>query len=211
MALFPFLLLFARSFFAPRLEMMAEILALRQQLAILNRTAKRPSLRSQDRLFWIALSRFWRDWRSALLIVKPETVIKWHRQGFRLYWRWKSKAGRPGRPRIDAEIRVLAIVPLRSIEDGLLRRDSYDSLQTGHQLSTIQIATTKRKLASAQSIKAVFIRKMNFLLWTGSRAQYRRLDKKLHGNPSSRWRSWVELLPSETFTPSPASQGSFGA
>jgi putative transposase len=107
MALFPFLLLLARSFFAPRLELMAEILALRQQLAILNRTAKRPSLRFQDRLFWIALSRFWRDWRSALLIVKPETVINWHRQGFRLYWRWKSKAGRPGRPRIDAEIREL--------------------------------------------------------------------------------------------------------
>src|SRR5499433_2705612 len=107
MALFPFLLLLARSFFAPRLELMAEILALRQQLAILNRTAKRPSLRFQDRLFWIALSRFWRDWLSALLIVKPETVIKWHRQGFRLYWRWISKAGRPGRPRIDAEIREL--------------------------------------------------------------------------------------------------------
>jgi putative transposase len=107
MALFPFLLLLERSFFAPRLELMAEILALRQQLAILNRTAKRPSLRVQDRLFWIALSRFWRDWRSALLIIKPETVIKWHRQGFRLYWRWKSKADRLGRPRIDAEIREL--------------------------------------------------------------------------------------------------------
>jgi putative transposase len=86
---------------------MAEILALRQQLAILNRTAKRPSLGVQDRLFWIAISRFWRDWRSAMLIVKPETVIKWHRQGFRLYWLWKSKSGRPGRPRIDTEIREL--------------------------------------------------------------------------------------------------------
>src|SRR5262249_38342564 len=76
MALFPHLFSFARSFFTPRLELMAEILALRHQLAILNRRAKRPSLRFQDRLFWIALSRFWRDWRSALLIVKPETVIK---------------------------------------------------------------------------------------------------------------------------------------
>src|SRR5215468_8648445 len=107
MALFPLLFSIARSFFAPRLELMAEVLALRQQLAILNRTAKRPSLRFQDRLFWIALARFWRNWRSALLIVKPETVIKWHRQGFRLYWRWKSKAGRPGGPRIVAEIREL--------------------------------------------------------------------------------------------------------
>jgi hypothetical protein len=47
------------------------------------------------------------SWRSPLLIVKPDTVIKWHRQGFRLYWRWKSKARHPGRPRIDAEIRNL--------------------------------------------------------------------------------------------------------
>ena len=107
MALFPLLFSLARSFFAPRLELMAETLALRQQLAILNRTANRPSLRFQDRLFWGALAKCWQDWRSALLIVKPETVIKWHRQGFRLYWRWKSKTGRPGRPRIDAEIREL--------------------------------------------------------------------------------------------------------
>jgi putative transposase len=107
MALFPLIFSLARSLFAPRLELMVEILALRQQLAILNRTTKRPSLRFQDRLFWATLLRFWRDWRSAPLIVKLEAVIKWHRQGFRLYWRWKSKAGRPGRPRIDAEIREL--------------------------------------------------------------------------------------------------------
>jgi putative transposase len=106
-ALFPLLFSRARSFFAPRLELIAHILALRQQPAILNRTAKRPSLRFQDRLFWVTLAKCWQDWRYALLIVKPETVIKWHRQGFRLYWRWKSKTGRPGRPRIDANIREL--------------------------------------------------------------------------------------------------------
>src|SRR5499433_3068562 len=77
MALFPLLFSLVRSFFTPRLELMAEILALRQQLAILNRTAKRPSLRFQDRLFWVTLAKCWQDWRSALLIVKPETVIKW--------------------------------------------------------------------------------------------------------------------------------------
>jgi hypothetical protein len=75
MALFPLLFSLARSFFAPRLELMAEILALRQQLAILNRTANRPSLRFQDRLFSVTLAECWQDWRSALLIVKPETVI----------------------------------------------------------------------------------------------------------------------------------------
>src|SRR5262245_42359510 len=80
MTLFPLLFSLARSFFAPRLELIAEVLALRQQLAILNRTAKRPSLHFQDRLFWIALAKIWQGWRSHLLIVKPETVIKWHRQ-----------------------------------------------------------------------------------------------------------------------------------
>jgi hypothetical protein len=84
MALFPFLLFLARPFIAPRLELMAEILALRQQLAILNRTTKCPSLRFQDRQFWVTLARFCLDWRSAQLIVKPETAIKWHRQ--RVQW-----------------------------------------------------------------------------------------------------------------------------
>ena len=107
MPLFPFLLTLARSFFVPRVELMAEILALRQQLAILNRTTKRPSLRFRDRLFWIVLARFWQSWRSPLLIVKPDTVIKWHCQGFRLYWRWKSKSSLPGRPQIGPEIRNL--------------------------------------------------------------------------------------------------------
>jgi hypothetical protein len=73
MDLFPLLLSLARSFFVPRLELIAEIFALRQQLAILNRTTKRPSLRFQDRLFWVTLAKWWSDWRSALLIVKPET------------------------------------------------------------------------------------------------------------------------------------------
>jgi hypothetical protein len=63
---------------------MAKVLALRQQPAILNRTAKRRSLRFQDRLFWGTLARFWQDWRSALLIVKPEIVIKKHASTLRL-------------------------------------------------------------------------------------------------------------------------------
>jgi len=63
-----------------------EILALRQPLAVLQRrTIKRPSLRTADRLLWVMLSRVWEQWRSALVIVKPETVIAWQRKGFRLY------------------------------------------------------------------------------------------------------------------------------
>jgi hypothetical protein len=53
---------------------------------------------------WICLSRLWCDWRSALAIVKPETVVAWHRAGFRLFWTWKVRRGQPGRPVISLEI-----------------------------------------------------------------------------------------------------------
>ena len=85
----------------------AENLALRQQLAILEQRSKRPRLRKRDRIFWTWLARFSSDWRSVLMIVQAETVVRWHRQGFRLYWRWKSRAGKVGRPTMDAEIRSL--------------------------------------------------------------------------------------------------------
>ena len=99
-------ILFFRSLFVSRLSLAAEIIALRQQLLVLNRTVKRPKLRQRDRLFWAYLSRLWKEWRDALIIVKPDTVIKWHRESFGLYWRWKSKAP-TGRPPIDKEIREL--------------------------------------------------------------------------------------------------------
>jgi putative transposase len=100
------LFLLLRSLILPRLTLAAEILALRQQLAVLNRTVKRPQLRERDRLFWVMLSRLWEDWREVLIIVKPNTVVKWHREGFRIYWKWKSRAP-VGRPRIDKDIRDL--------------------------------------------------------------------------------------------------------
>jgi len=84
-----------------------ENLALRHQLAVLQRTAKRPRLRRADRALWVLLSRFWSGWRESLTIVQPETVIRWHREGFRLYWRWKSRPGRTGWPELPAEIRDL--------------------------------------------------------------------------------------------------------
>src|SRR5262245_35299281 len=100
------LFLLIRSLIAPRTALAAENLALRQQPAVLNRKIHRPQLRRRDRFFLVILSQTWKNWREVLIIVKPETVIKWHRQGFRLYWRWKSKAS-VGRPKIDKEIREL--------------------------------------------------------------------------------------------------------
>ncbi len=99
--------IFVRSFVRSQAELAAENLALRKQLAILEHKSKRPRLRKRDRIFWTWLSRLWSNWRSVLVIVQPETVVRWHQQGFRLYWRWKSRAGKVGRPRVDAEIRKL--------------------------------------------------------------------------------------------------------
>lgn len=65
-------------------DLALENLVLRQQLAILKRPKKRPQIRKKDRLFWIMLCRFWSNWRQALIVVKPETVIRWHRKGFNL-------------------------------------------------------------------------------------------------------------------------------
>jgi putative transposase len=97
----------ARSFLVPRASLQLEIVALRHQLNVLHRSEQgRLQLNRVDRLFWVWLCRIWSGWRSALVIVKPETVLAWHRKGFRLYWKWKSKCG-PGRPEVSAEVRAL--------------------------------------------------------------------------------------------------------
>jgi hypothetical protein len=88
-------------------EIALENLALRQQLTVFKRRCPRPRLQKTDRLFWLCLSRTWRDWRRALIIVKPETVVSWHRKGFRLFWTWISKRKRRGRPEALPEIRAL--------------------------------------------------------------------------------------------------------
>ena len=83
--------------------MQAEILALRHQLIVLQRTQKKKRLilRPADRWLWVWLSRLWSGWRSALIMVKPATVVAWHRQGFRWYWTWKVRHGRTGRPTLS--------------------------------------------------------------------------------------------------------------
>src|ERR1700680_1786664 len=85
-----------------------ENLALRHQIGVLRRSAKnRPALTVADRVFWAWLSGAWADWKSALVIVKPETVIAWHRKGFRLFWTWKVRHGQTGRPPVSCETRDL--------------------------------------------------------------------------------------------------------
>jgi hypothetical protein len=97
----------ASAAFKSRAALHLENLALRHQLGVLHRSVKRPKLTPPDRLLWVWLREIWNNWRSALVIVKPETVITWHRQGFRLFWIWKVRRGRPGRPVVPRDVRGL--------------------------------------------------------------------------------------------------------
>jgi putative transposase len=98
----------ASSALKTRAALQLENIALRHQISVLQRSAKkRPTLHASDRLLWVWLSRVWKDWRSALIIVKPETVVAWHRKAFRLFWTWKIRRGKPGRPPVPREIRDL--------------------------------------------------------------------------------------------------------
>jgi len=96
---------YCRAFFVGRHRFGLEIAALSQQLVVCKRKRPRPLLRNLDRLFWFGLRQWWTGWASALIIVRAETVVSWHRAGFRLFWRLRS---RPlGRPKIRDEIQEL--------------------------------------------------------------------------------------------------------
>src|SRR3989441_7092239 len=94
-------------FFGGHRQLALETLALRQQLAVYKRTLPRPKLRTMDRLVWVGLARVWAGWRQALVIVSPETVLRWQRRRFREYW--TNLSGRPtgGRPPVNAQIKAL--------------------------------------------------------------------------------------------------------
>ena len=90
-----------------RRDVTLENLVLRHQLDVALRANRNPGLRDRDRIFWVWVRRLWpRGWRHHLLLVQPETVLRWHRKGWRLYWSWKSRTSL-GRPRLSGEVRDL--------------------------------------------------------------------------------------------------------
>jgi len=88
-------------------SLVLENLALRHQLVVLQRTVRRPRLRTTDRLFWVLLSRLRAGWTDAISVVQPATVIRWQRTAFQLFWTWKSGRNGPGRPAVAPEVRAL--------------------------------------------------------------------------------------------------------
>jgi transposase InsO family protein len=98
---------FLRSFVRRDTALLLENLVLRHQLQVVLRSNPRPRLRNRDRILWVWIRRFCPgSWQRHLVVVRPETVIRWHRRGWRLYWTWRSRA-RFGRPRLTPEVRAL--------------------------------------------------------------------------------------------------------
>jgi putative transposase len=120
----------------------AENIALRHQLTVLQRThqTKRPVLKPRDRCLGVWLSRLWSNWRSALIIVKPETVIGWHRQGFRWYWTWKIRHGKPGRPQVPKDTRDLIRTMSRENPIWGAPRIHSELMKLGIQISEASVA-----------------------------------------------------------------------
>jgi hypothetical protein len=145
------------SLFKTSVELRLENLALRHQLGVLRRSApKRVKLMPADRILWVWLRRVWADWKSALLIVKPETVIAWHRKGFRLYWTWRVRRGKPGRPALPQEVRDLIRMMSRNnpmwgaprIHGELLKTRNRDHRTDGSQIHVAKSQASFTDLAN---------------------------------------------------------------
>ena len=180
----------------PRSELLLEIAALRHQLDVLCRQNRRPKLKRGDRMFWIWLKRTWPAWRSALVIVQPETVLRWHRDGYRAYWRWKSKA-KHGRPRI----------PQQHI--AFIRRISSEHPEWGEDRIALEL---KLKLGIDHSTST--IRRYGALSTTGSTACSESWASRYRMGPQMRtlvWSAlWVPLNENASATSFSRPRGIFG-
>lgn len=126
----------------PQASLVAENLALRQQLAVLRRAAPRPRLRPVDRAFWVVLSRTWSRWAETVVLVKPETVIGWHRRGVVRFWARRSRCA--GRPSLDPVIVELIVRMARDNPTWSRRRISSELAKLGHVVSKDTVARYMR-------------------------------------------------------------------
>ena len=144
-----FIFEFLRLIFRSKQGIVLENLALRQQLAVQQRSIKRPKIKNTDRIFWVWLSRIWNDWRSSLIIVKPPTVIGWHKKGFKLYWKRKSR--RVGRPNIDWELIKLIRKLQKENSTWTAQRIQGELVKLGLDVSDNTVAKYMRKSKSDDS------------------------------------------------------------
>ena len=131
-----------------RADLVAENVALRHQLSCLKHRKKRPKLRPLDRALWVVLARSWSRWKELLVMVKPATVVAWHKKGFRLFWRWKSRKRGPGRPRVHKDVRKLIVeMAVANVGWGAPRIHG-ELLKLGIEISEISVSRYMPKRAA---------------------------------------------------------------
>jgi len=166
--MFRFLILIFRFLVCPASvkELALENLALRQQLAVMKRQCPRPRLRRTDRWFWVWLLRAWPNWRKVLLLVRPETVIGWHRRGFRLFWTWICWRKRSGRPETSRELRGLVRTMAEANPLWGAPRIHGELLKLGIEISerTVSRLMPRRRKPPSQTWKAFLENHVNELI-----------------------------------------------
>jgi transposase InsO family protein len=149
------------AFFRSRYNLSLEILALRQQLGVLKQKHPRARLRVRDRMFWIVLRQFWPSWSKVLVIVNPETVVAWHRAGFRLFWRFRSRPKSLGRPKINAEVRAVIRRMVKENPTWGAPRIHGELLKLGYEVSERTVSRYILRLSppdQARNLWATFLR-----------------------------------------------------
>jgi putative transposase len=142
------MLAYVRAFLIARHRLALEAVALRQQLAVYKRRQPRPKLNRFDRLFWVVIRQIWTNWSEALILVKPETVVSWHRAGYRLFWKWRSRRRRLGRPKVTEEIRGLIRRMKRENPTWGAPRIHGELLALGFEISEPTVSRYLRRLKS---------------------------------------------------------------
>jgi len=139
-------LAYVRAFLVARHRLALEAVALRQQLAVYKRKQPRPKLNRFDRLFWVFVRQIWTNWAEALILVKPETVVAWHRAGYCLFWKWRSRRQRVGRSKIAEESRDLIRRMKRENATWGARRIHGELLALGFEISESIVSRYLRRL-----------------------------------------------------------------
>jgi hypothetical protein len=142
-----------RSLAFSRQALVLDNLALRQQLAVIVRSGRRPKLVAVDRAFWVALRQVWSDWTASLAIVKPATVVTWHRRVFRAYWRRISR--KPGRPRTDTQLRDLIRRMVMENRWGAPPRIHGELLKLGYSISERTVVAVCTGISAAPTARYV--------------------------------------------------------
>ena len=149
-----------------RQDLILENLAVRHQIAVLERTARRAALRDRDRRRWSLRAQEWIGWRTHLQIVQSATVVGWHRTAWRRYWRWKSRGRRPGRPRLDTETQAIIPQIARENPRGGAPRIVGELRARGLTASVATVRRYRRPLGSAPSPTwRSFLRRHAHAIW----------------------------------------------